>query len=222
MKGTGFLAIWSDLAPEDETDWAHWMTREHSSERLQVEGFLACRVFRALGTTMNRYFILYDLEQPAVVASPEYLARLNAPTPWSQRIMPRLRNFARGGGRIAATCGIGQGGVVAILPLLTKPEWELAGVCGEIATLDKIVACRVLLTDEEQTSIQTQEKTMREGDRSFAGLLLVEGLTATALRTALWRLQSIVPAFDKGEIEGQPLYTAMFSLDKPKPGPAPG
>jgi hypothetical protein len=22
MHGTGFLAIWSDLAPEDETDWA--------------------------------------------------------------------------------------------------------------------------------------------------------------------------------------------------------
>jgi hypothetical protein len=40
MHGTGFLAIWSDLAPEDETDWAHGMTREHSSERVRIEGFL--------------------------------------------------------------------------------------------------------------------------------------------------------------------------------------
>ena len=40
MQGKGFLAIWSDLAPEDETDWTYWMTREHSSERVSVEGFL--------------------------------------------------------------------------------------------------------------------------------------------------------------------------------------
>jgi hypothetical protein len=70
MRGSGFLAIWSDLAPEDETDWAHWMTREHSVERVRIRGFLACRIFRALGATKNRYFILYDLEKPDTSAVP--------------------------------------------------------------------------------------------------------------------------------------------------------
>ena len=84
MQGSGFLAIWSDLSPEDETDWAHWIMREHSIERVSVEGFLACRVFRALGSTVNRYFLLYEMETPSAVGGPEYLARLNAPTPWSQ------------------------------------------------------------------------------------------------------------------------------------------
>jgi hypothetical protein len=102
MHGSGFLAIWSDLAAEDETDWAHWMTREHSSERVRIEGFLGCRIFRGLGTIVNRYFILYDLERPDVVGGPQYLARLNAPTAWSQRTMLRLRNFVRGGGRVVA------------------------------------------------------------------------------------------------------------------------
>src|SRR5262245_41142924 len=55
MTGSGFLAIWSDLPPEDETDWIHWMTREHSIERVRIEGFLSCRIFRALDTTLNRY-----------------------------------------------------------------------------------------------------------------------------------------------------------------------
>jgi len=50
MKGNGYLAIWSDLAPEDETDWAHWITREHAAERVGIAGFLACRIFRAIGT----------------------------------------------------------------------------------------------------------------------------------------------------------------------------
>jgi hypothetical protein len=70
MREPGFLAIWSDLPPEDETDWAHWMTREHSIERVRIEGFFACRIFRALGAAVNRYFILYDLEKPRPSAVP--------------------------------------------------------------------------------------------------------------------------------------------------------
>src|SRR5215813_2831326 len=66
MEGNGYLAIWSDLAPEDETDWMHWITREHAAERVGVEGFLACRIFRALGAAVNRYFILYELEDEHV------------------------------------------------------------------------------------------------------------------------------------------------------------
>src|SRR5437016_14150544 len=106
MQGTGYLAIWSDLAPEDETDYLHWMTREHAAERVGVEGFLAMRLFRAIGTPERRYFVLYELESADVVGGPDYLARLNAPTPWSQRIMPRLGNFVRGGGHIEASAGI--------------------------------------------------------------------------------------------------------------------
>ena len=101
MQGAGYLAIWSDLTPQDKTDWAHWMTREHAIERVGVDGFLACRIFRALGVSVNRYFILYELEDERVVSSAGYLARLNAPTPWSQRIMPKLGNFARGGDEAA-------------------------------------------------------------------------------------------------------------------------
>ena len=36
MQGAGYLAIWSDLTPQDETDWAHWITREHAAERVGV------------------------------------------------------------------------------------------------------------------------------------------------------------------------------------------
>src|SRR3954463_14624178 len=116
MEGFGYLAIWSDLAPQDETDWTHWITREHAAERVGIEGFLACRIFRALGTTANRYFILYELTNLEIVGSPQYLARLNAPTPWSQRIMPRGQTFGVGGGRGMASAGIVQGGVPADWP----------------------------------------------------------------------------------------------------------
>jgi hypothetical protein len=213
MQGSGFLAIWSDLAPEHETDWAHWMTREHSIERVSVEGFLACRIFRALGSAANRHFILYELETPDVVSGAAYLARLNAPTPWSQRTMPRLRNFVRGGGHVAASAGTGQAGLLAIVTLDAAAAWG-AAVCGELAAMDRIVAARLLLTDAAQTSIQTSEKRMRSADDSFAGLLLIEGLEEASLRDALWQLRSLAPELDAARIEALPLYSQRFNLHR--------
>jgi hypothetical protein len=214
MHEPGFLAIWSDLPPEDETDWAHWMTREHSIERVRIEGFFACRIFRALGTAVNRYFILYDLEKPETVGGAEYLVRLDEPTPWSQRMMPRLRNFARGGGRVISAAGIGQGGLIATIRLDTKPEWDAGTLCHELASMDRVAAARVMLTDVVQTSIQTREKSMRTQDDTFAGLLLIEGLDETSVRNALWRLPSLAPQLNRRLIEELPLYAICFNLDR--------
>ena len=214
MRGSGFLAIWSDLSPEDEIDWVHWMTREHSIERVRIEGFLACRIFRARGTAANRYFILYDLAKPEIVGGAEYLARLDVPTPWSQRMMPRLRNFARGGGRVISTAGIGQGGLMATVRLDTRPEWEADALCRELAGTDRVAAARVMVTDVVQTSIQTREKSMRSKDATFAGLLLIEGLDETSVRNALWRLPSLAPQLNRRLIEELPLYAICFNLDR--------
>jgi hypothetical protein len=213
MQGDGYLAIWSDLTPEDETDWAHWITREHGAERVGVPGFLACRIFRALGTAANRYFILYELEDENVVGSAAYVARLNAPTPWSQRIMPKLRGFARGGGRIAASAGLGQGGIVAPLRLDAAPSFDAATVTSELARLDRIIAARVLLTDTAKTAIKTNEKGMRSNDGSFAALVLIEGLDEAAVRAALHHLRAALPEANRA-IDDLPLYRLAFSLPK--------
>ena len=214
MEGAGYLAIWSDLAPQDETDWAHWITREHAAERVGIDGFLACRIFRALGASVNRYFILYELEDERVVGGADYLARLNAPTPWSQRIMPRLGNFARGGGRVAASAGIGQGGIVAPLRLDAAPSWDATARVAELAGRDRIMAGRLLLTDAAQTSIKTSEKGMRSKDDSFAALLLIEGLDEAAVRNALHHLREMLPAEYHAAIDSLPLYRLAFSLPK--------
>jgi hypothetical protein len=214
MQGDGYLAIWSDLTPDDETDWAHWITREHAAERVGVNGFLACRIFRAMATAANRYFILYELDDENVVGGADYLARLNAPTPWSQRTMPRLKNFARGGGRIKASAGIGQGGIVAPLRLDAVPDLDAAALTAELAQLDRIIAARLLLTDVAKTSIKTSEKGMRSNDGSFAALLLIEGLDEAAVRAALHQVRAKLPAHDQAAIDALPLYRLAFSLPK--------
>ena len=214
MQGSGYLAIWSDLTPEHHTDWAHWITREHATERVGVNGFLACRIFRASGAAVNRYFILYELENDRVVGGAGDCARLNPPTPWSQRLMPLLGNFARGGGRIAASAGTGQGGIVAPLRLDTAPSWDASAVVAELAQLDRIVAARVLLTDAAQTSIKTNEKGLRANDGSFAALVLIEGPDEAAVRGALYHLRKVLPAEDHARIDSSPLYQLAFSLPK--------
>lgn len=210
MQDAGYLAIWSDLIADDNTDWAHWITREHAAERLGVPGFLECRIFRALGTSANRYFILYWLERPDVVGSPDYLARLNAPTPWSQSIMPRLQNFARAGGNVVASNGTGQGGIIAALPLKATPEWQADDVCRKLTEMDRIVATHVLATDLSQTSIQTREKSLRGEDKSFAGLLLIEGLDEDAVRDATAQMPSLASVTDRAT--NLPLYRSFFGL----------
>jgi hypothetical protein len=211
MKGSGFLAIWSDVEASKETDYLHWLTREHTAERVGIKGFLATRVFRALGTDIRRFFILYELEAPEVLSGPDYLARLNAPTPWSQRIMPILGNFVRGGGGLVSSRGTGQGGVIVAVPLHGASA-DGAGLVAGLAGLDRIAAVRLFETDQAKTSIETREKGMRAQDRTFTRLLLIEGLDQPAVRTAVNRLASAIP--DVGAADGVQLYTFFFGLDR--------
>jgi hypothetical protein len=207
--GDGFLAIWSDIDPAAETDYLHWMSREHAIERVSIPGFLAMRMFRALDTEARRYFILYELENAGVVGGPDYLARLNQPTPWSQRIMPQLRNFARGGGHVVARSGAGRGGFVSVLRLDAAAAAEAADAAAAAVKLDRIACVRVLATDQAQTSIQTREKGMRHGDRSFDGLLLVEGLDGPSVRAAI-----DLAATRVGSTADSTVYATILALDR--------
>jgi hypothetical protein len=184
MQGEGFLAIWSDVVAAQETDYLHWLTREHTQERLGVQGFLAVRVFRALRDDVNRFLIVYELADAAALAGQSYLDRLNAPTPWSQRIMPILQNFARGGGRRVASAGSGRGAIVAALRLRAD-VLPVADTVERLVAGDRIVAAHLLETDRARTGIRTSEKGLRANDGSFDGLLLVEGLDPAALQAAL-------------------------------------
>src|SRR3954452_13878959 len=163
MRGAGFLAIWSDVSSSDLTDYRHWLTREHTTERVTTRGFLGVRVFRAARADINRFFILYELESPEVLDGPAYMARLNAPTPWSQRIMPLLGNFIRGGGVMAARAGRGEGSTVIALGTENLPK-DPARLAADIIALDGIAAVQIGVTDLVRTSVPTKEKGMRKNE----------------------------------------------------------
>ena len=211
MRGSGFLAIWSDVEAHDLTDYRHWLTREHTTERVTTKGFLATRVFRAARDDINRFFILYELEAPDVLDGEAYLARLNAPTPWSQSIMPKLGNFVRGGGTMVARAGRGEGAAIAALPIEQLPgnPQQLAEA---LVAGDGIAAVQIGATDEARTSVPTAEKGMRKKEGFFAGLLLIEALDEKALQAALQQVRKLAPDILARSNEAE-VYQTMFTLD---------
>jgi hypothetical protein len=211
MRGSGFLAIWSDVAAQDLTDYRHWLTREHTTERVTTRGFLASRVFRATRDDINRIFILYELEAPEVLDGEAYLARLNTPTPWSQRIMPRLGNFMRGGGTMVARAGRGEGAAIMALRIEKQPE-NPQKLAEALVACEGIAAVQIGATDEARTSVPTTEKGMRKEEGFFSGLLLIEALDLTSLQAALVQARTIAP--DVLDRASEPeVYQTMFTLD---------
>ena len=211
MRGAGFLAIWSDVERSNLTDYRHWLTREHTTERVTTEGFLANRVFRADRADIERFFILYELEAPEVLDGPAYLARLNAPTPWSQRIMPQLGNFVRGGGVVTARAGRGEGSTIVALRIERLPQAPQR-LADDIAACDGIAAVQLGTTDLARTSVPTVEKGMRQHEEVFAGLLLIEALDAKSLRSAVRKAAELAPDV-LGNVGDPEIYQGIFALD---------
>jgi antibiotic biosynthesis monooxygenase (ABM) superfamily enzyme len=79
--GRGFMAIWSNVTPTNFDFYHDWLLNEHFPERVGIPGFISARVFRRRDGQDFQFFIIYETESPEVLASPEYLARLNNPTP---------------------------------------------------------------------------------------------------------------------------------------------
>jgi hypothetical protein len=192
-EGTGLLAIWSTIASESETDYMHWLTREHVFERTNVPGFRSGRVFKRRDSRPSEYLILYELDNAHVMASAGYLERLNHPTPWTQRIMPKLEQFRRGGGSIVAQGGnpAGHSRHLAIarfeeaLPASLNDS-EGRDLVNTLAQIDWVVNVQIMSVKNDATTIATQEKSMRRSSEgAFAGLLLIESLDAGAMNRAV-------------------------------------
>jgi hypothetical protein len=128
LAGKAALAMWWDIAPEVRADFEHWHAHEHFAERLAVPGFLRASRWRSADGG-DGMFVLYELADHAVLGSPAYLARLNAPSAWSTRLMPHHRNMVRSQCHVLESCG----GVTACRLLTAR----LAPVAGREADLQR-------------------------------------------------------------------------------------
>ncbi len=116
LLGTGLLAVWNDIAPDDEAQFEAWYRGEHLAERVGLPGFLRGRRYRALdGETEPQFGAVYETESPEVLASDRYLARLDDPTPMTSRMIAKFKNTHRTVLRVEASVGRGVGGALAVV-----------------------------------------------------------------------------------------------------------
>lgn len=106
LLGQGALAMWWDMAPAQRSEFEDWHTHEHFPERMGIPGFLRGSRWAAADGGEG-FFVMYELQAYETLVSPDYLARLNAPSPWSTRLMPHHRNMVRSQCRVLESRGGG-------------------------------------------------------------------------------------------------------------------
>jgi hypothetical protein len=189
----GLLAVWNDIAAEDEAEFNAWYVEEHIPERLGIPGILSARRYRDAAVPLS-YAAIYDTESTATLASPAYLERLANPTARTRAIMPRFRNMTRAACDIGADFGAlrSPGAVLATIELAAAPAQEALRVLEDNGAIGRV---RLAIPDAKATQVPNPEAKMRAApDRLPAPFVLLEGHDEAALRAAAARLEQALGA----------------------------
>lgn len=221
LLGTGVLAIWNGIAPEAEAQFVAWHVREHIPERLGVSGFLRGRRYVAVDGD-PRYFNFYETVSSSVLTSPEYVARLNAPTTWTQEVVAHFRDTSRTVCDVVVSIGYGEGGCIETIRLRssqdeTFPQRLEHGFLRPLAGAPGIVAVHLLRGRVDDSSGGTAEKSLRpQPDEIADWIAVLEAVDIASLRLAREQAGSdralaqagVAPGFRRG------LYQLQFSLTR--------
>ncbi|WP_052340864.1 hypothetical protein [Salinarimonas rosea] len=203
-RGSAGIVIWNGVAPGAAAEFERWHDEEHLAERLAIPGFLRARRGVAVDGSA-RYLTLYDVADAYAIGQGAYPARLDAPTPWTRRVMPLMRDTARILCRVSESLGRGEGAgegdrLVALrLPetvsLAEEVRASLAGEAARLVSEGLLVSATLLLRDDALTARRTAEHALRaERVATPAGALVGEARDHDAATAAAGRLAGILGA----------------------------
>jgi len=187
LLGESALAMWWDMAADMRAEFEHWHSHEHFPERLALPGFLRASRWAAADGGEG-FFILYELQDHGALSSPEYLARLNAPTPWSTRLMPHHRNMVRSQTRVLHSHGAGVARHAMTLRLAPREgeaqrlQAALRALIGELPLRAGLAGAHLLRTDTPAIAPTTEQKIRGNADRSADWVFVVCGYEREALQ----------------------------------------
>ncbi len=205
LRGAAFLGLWHDIQPEAQAEYDEWHTREHMPERLALPGFLMGRRLVDRNAETLRYGTIYEATSVEAFRSPEYLARLNAPSAWSAKMMPFFRNMLRVSCERVATSGPCDGGAMMTVRLML-PGGEARfteAAPALVAALNErpgIVGAHAAVARPEASSIRTNEMAARPKSdvTGFDAVVLVEGVGIPELQREAARLLKLITASRTG------------------------
>jgi hypothetical protein len=180
LLGKAALAMWWNVRPEQRSEFGDWHSHEHFPERMSTPGFR--RGSRWTSTLdAEGFFVLYELEQYETLTSKGYLDRLNAPTPWSMKMMPHHLNMVRSQCRVAASFGGSIATSLATIRLSPDAGREvdlktmLVEKLREPPHKPGLTGAHLLLTDTPKSSSPTTEQKIRGADAAADWIVLVSG-----------------------------------------------
>ena len=193
----GLMAFWARIDATYLDRFRQWHNSEHMPERVSIPGFLAGQRYLGHGTS-DFFLMMYETRDPAVLASTDYLARLNAPTAWTRETLPHFREPVRNIYRRIAVRGTSD---LFGAPCLVSVRFNADAVDGKLVehleALPGAARTRLYEIDSDISGIQTSERKIYGGGPGAQRyLVLVEcaigaGSVGTPLRDALpdssWR-----------------------------------
>lgn len=228
LIGTGAVAIWHDIAPEAREDFYAWHGTEHMPERVGIPGFQRGRRYCAIDADLE-FFNLYEADSPGVLTGPDYLERLENPTPWTLSAVKSFQRVARSLCRVAGSFGAGQGGVVTTwrydVPqeaVATHIDLMTARVLPNLAGVGTVAGAHLLVADTKASAVDTAERKARGEENRIPGWVLVvegwgdEGPFAKLCRQALSDgVLASTGAVGSSELGLYRLQATVTPLDRP-------
>jgi len=189
LLGQAAVLVWNDVAPEGRAQFYDWHDKEHIPERLALPGFRRGRRLRKSGHSPE-WLTIYEAADLSALVSPEYLARLNAPTPSTVAALKHFRNTSRAVCRVVQSAGSSTGGHLLAMRL-TVAAAHADALCRYLRNSaypraiarTGVVACHLFAADTSASYVTTAESSTREFDVP-SWVLLCEASTAEAAMEA--------------------------------------
>ena len=222
LIGNASLAIWHGLQAGCLPEFERYHTIEHMPERLGIPGFLRGRRYMGESAGELSCFTLYEATHVEVFRSPQYLARLNAPTDWTRRIQPSMKDFLRGACDVECSLGAGVGSAVRTYRMRAEPGVSLhlasaAALGGRLMMLEGVCGAHVLRHRTDVASAPTGETNLRPSasTEQFDALLVIEAIDAHYLleQTSLVEKTTLEA---RHAVVGQGSYLLSYLLEAPR------
>jgi hypothetical protein len=179
-----------------------------------VSGFRVGRRYVNLDSSYLRYFTMYEADDLGVFTGEEYVSHLNSPTPWTQKMMPHLRNFRRIVCEVLLSEGEGVGGAIATVSFEAaeqRDSTQARELAGKLLGTKGIVGVHLAAANSAASELQTKEKMLRQGGKEawVSTVLLVEGHHLHTVLESVSKMQddirSALSVRGEMEIHGYPL-----------------
>jgi hypothetical protein len=189
LMGDAAVLVWNDIDPNGRDAFYAWHDKEHIPERLSLPGFRRGRRFERAGHS-PQWLTMYEADDVSALVSPQYLERLNAPTPATVRALAHFRNTSRAVCRVVESVGASTGGHMLAMRLSVDAA-NADAMCRYLRNdafpramaTTGVVACHLYASDASASYVNTAESSTRTFDDP-AWVLICEASTGVAAENA--------------------------------------